>query len=112
MSRIQSAWSQMHGQVSGSPGGGTPVADSFNQKNPLPNPLNALHALETGVKDLEKAGKFLSSPHTWVRIMEFILGGVLILYGFGIVSKPIWEPVAETAAKIGGTAAGAAAKAP
>jgi len=108
LSRIQSAWAQMHGQVSGAPGGGMPVADSFNQKNPL----SALSSLGTIATDFEKLGKFLSNPHTWVRIMEFILGGAMILYGVGIVSKPVWEPVANTAAKLGGTAAGAAIKAP
>jgi Lysozyme like domain len=63
------------------------------------NPLNSLTALSTGVSDLEKAGKFISSKNFWVRVAEFVIGGALVVGGINIIAKPVTKPVVDTAVK-------------
>jgi hypothetical protein len=53
--------------------------------------------------DLQVAGKYLASPTTWIRVGEFILGGVLIIAGVSIMARPLTQPAAQaaiTAAKV------------
>ncbi len=100
--RINNAWATMHGQVTGSAKGGQAVADNPTDGgalNPLTGIGNSLKSIGTGVSDLEKAGKFLSSAHTWIRVGEFVIGAVLIVGGINIIAKPVTKPIVENAVK-------------
>jgi hypothetical protein len=95
-SRVDAAWAAMHGAASGKPSPVVPEAGKPLIPNPIGDAASQLATINTTIGQI---GDFLKNPVTWIRIGEFILGGILIINGLAIIARPVLQPVAETAIK-------------
>lgn len=54
-----------------------------------------------GIGDLAVgAGKWLSNPNNWMRILFVGMGAVLLVAGTSIISRPVTQPIAQGAAAV------------
>ena len=93
-SRVDAAWNLMHGAASGNMQPYVPEAGKPLIPNPIGDAASQLAQINTSIG---QAAAFFKNPATWIRIGEFILGGILIINGLAIIAKPVIQPVAQTA---------------
>jgi hypothetical protein len=64
----------------------------------LPKLSNPLESIGDA---LNRTGRFLTNPDSYVRIIQVVLGGVLLVAAVSIVARPVAEPAVKTLAKAG-----------
>lgn len=85
------------------PGGQLP---NQNWTDGLGNDLTAPFTAAASFADaLQKSYDWIKNPHNLVRIAQVTVGGALVIGALIMISKPITEPIAKTAAKYGKLAA-------
>lgn len=75
-------------------------ANSLNgvasSSNPLNTPVNPL----TGINAIGDLANRLTQPNTWIRVGEFLAGGVLLVIGLNAMTKgPVRSAATDTARK-------------
>lgn len=69
---------------------------------PLPSVPGAdtLSEVGAGIHDIVRGGAWLANPHNWVRVLQVVAGGALVVGALLILAKPVLEPAAAAAAKV------------
>lgn len=57
------------------------------------------------VGNVGKAVTWLAVPQHWVRIAEVVAGSILVILAISVILRPVVEPVAKTAVKVGAAVA-------
>lgn len=51
------------------------------------------------IEALNRIGSWISEPANWVRVIEVVVGGALVLVGLAVVARPVAAPIVSTAAE-------------
>lgn len=85
-------------------GGGNFMAESGNAAaqaaGSLPG-IGALSGVTAIAADIDKTGKWITTPSNWVRILFVVGGAVLLIAGAAQLARPVTDPLAKGAAKAG-----------
>jgi hypothetical protein len=96
MSRGQTAAANPNTSVQGG-------ASSSN--SPAAGLSGAVDAVVSIAGDLFKAAAWTANPKNWGRVTIVMVGGAMVIGALIVVSKPVIEPAAKTAAKVAAVAA-------